>query len=525
MAGKKLTIIIALLLAITLTANAESQFENFVTASGSKLMDGDTELRFISFNIPCLHYGEDNLPFEISNAWRLPDAFEINDALEAIRQIGGKVTRCYTLSVRKPGESDSVPRHVLAPGEFNEKVSDTFSADTLSESARQNLQNNILPFWLNHSIDTTNGGFHGRIATDGTPEQNAPKGLVLNARILWTFSAAYMYDSKPAYLKTARRAYEYLIEHFLDTDYGGAYWLLDNKGNPTDDSKELYGQSFAVYALAEYYRATGHYPAIEKAIALYETIEQKAHDTENKGHLETFSRDWTPAPKARLAYEQQHATKTMNTHLHLLEAYTNLYRVWQDPRLKASLEELIIVFRDHIIDHKTWHFKLFFDSQWNSTSQTISFGHDIEGSWLLTEAAELLGNQKLTEEIEEISIKMAQACYTEALDTDGGLFYEAEPDGISIRRKDWWPQAETVVGFLNAYQLTNQPRYLSAADKCWQFTMQNLVDTKYGEWFSKASPKRPADKDQKTSEWKAPYHNGRACLEIIKRTQTIKIKE
>ena len=1011
MAGKKLSIIIALFLAIALTANTESQFDNFVTASGNKLMDGDTVLRFVSFNIPCLHYGEDNMPFEQTNAWRLPNAFETNDALEAIRQMGGKVTRCYTLSVRKPGESDSIPRHVLAPGEFNEEafkaldkvlqvanekgirviipfvdnwvwwggikeyatfrgkekeafwtapeiiadfkktvefvinrtntytgtkykddkaifawetgnelqspqawvheiatyiksldknhlvidghhtsilkeesitdpaddivtthhypnkpeqlydqlkqsieklngrkpyfvgefgfletapiekfldmliesdvsgaliwslryrnqdggfywhsepfggnrykayhwpgfdsgadydeknllatmrkkafeindldvppilppvaptllpiedaaaiswqgstgastydiqratsydgpfaiiataISDaaiqyaplfadttakhgtyyyriiannsagksrpsniagpvkvthrtvydqmkdysqihahtgnlsfatkdtrkskedihrikgqkdatltylvdaqidsatvyaffpkdvtdfTFSvsADSQSfteipstktnyaagknaygywkpikfqipnsiknakflkikyntdaqisrveirygktqtpdlkamkKSAQKNLQENILPFWLKYSIDEENGGFHGRIATDGTPEQNAPKGLVLNARILWTFSAAYMYDSKPAYLKTARRAYEYFIENFIDPEHDGAYWMLDCQGKATDDSKELYGQSFAVYALTEYYRDTGHYPAIEKAIALYNTIEAKAHDKKNKGHMETFSRDWIPAANARLAYGQENATKTMNTHLHLLEAYTNLYRVWQDPKLKASLHELIIVFRDHIIDHETWHFKLFFDSQWNSTSETISFGHDIEGSWLLTEAAELLGNEELLEEIEKISIKMAQACYDEALDTDGGLFYEAEPHGISIKRKDWWPQAETVVGFLNAYQLTNQPHYLTAANNCWKFTLQNLVDDKYGEWFSKASAERPGDKAQKTSEWKAPYHNGRACLEIIHRTGTLKNTE
>ncbi|MBE0534052.1 MAG: AGE family epimerase/isomerase [Phycisphaerae bacterium] len=397
------------------------------------------------------------------------------------------------------------------------KGSDPLSAGAFRQSARDQLQNNILPFWLTHSIDPR-GGFHGRLALDGTPLPNAPKGLVLNTRILWTFSAAHMFESRPEYVQTARRAYDYFCARFWDPEHGGAYWLLDSEGKPVDDGKELYGQSFAVYALAEYYRATRHQPAIDKAVELYNLIEAKAHDPINKGYRETFSRDWTCAPAARLAFGEKNATKTMNAHLHMLEAYTNLYRAWPDPRLAASLRELIVLFRDRILDPETHHFRLFFDDAWKPTSDTISFGHDIEGAWLLTEAAEVLGDHELAKQIEQRSIRMAEACYKKGLDTDGSLFYEGEPHGITDKQKSWWAQAETVVGFINAYQLTKDEKYLAAAQKAWQFILTRHVDKIHGEWFSAAVyDKRPPNSTHKGSEWKAPYHNGRACLEIIHR--------
>jgi mannobiose 2-epimerase len=398
-----------------------------------------------------------------------------------------------------------------------------WTLETLRTSARNDLQQNILRFWLDNSIDEANGGFFGRITNNNVVVPDAPKGLVLNARILWTFSAAYLFDSKPEYLSTAGRAYDYIIANFMDAEFGGAYWMLDNKGKATDDTKELYGLSFVVYSLSEYYRATGYHPAIEEAKSLYDIIEAKCHDAKNKGYRETFSRDWKPAAKAQLAYGQDKATKTMNTHLHLMEAYTSLYRVWKDPGLKDSLREMVEVFRDHIIDGKTHHFRLFFDDEWNSTAETVSFGHDIEGSWLLCEAVEVLGDDELELEIKPIAIKMAQACYDEGLDTDGALLYEAEPTGITVRRKDWWPQAETVVGFLNAYELTGKEHLLNAAYANRQFILDRLVDKKYGEWFSVApeGPSRPDDKATKASEWKAPYHNSRACMEIVRRTEKL----
>ncbi len=386
------------------------------------------------------------------------------------------------------------------------------------QSARAELNGNILAWWLAHSIDTQNGGFLGRITNDNTPIPDAPKGLVLNARILWTFSAAFRGEHNPAYLRMADRAYDYLAARFLDPRHGGAYWMLDCKGNPTDESKELYGQAFVIYALAEYHLASQRPEPLAQALDLFRLIDAKCHDNDHGGYFETFSRDWTAAPNARLAYGVDSAAKTMNTHLHVLEAWTNLYRATKDELLARRLREMINLLTAKIINPHTYHFELFFDAQWNSQKPVVSFGHDIEGSWLLTEAAEVLGDGRLFEHVKAISIQMADACLTEALDKDGGLFYEAEHGKITIGDKHWWAQAETAVGFLNAWELRPEKRFLRAAKANWQFILTHQVDREHGEWFSVAPlDKAPDPKAHKASEWKAPYHNGRACMELSRR--------
>lgn len=389
-------------------------------------------------------------------------------------------------------------------------------------SVRTELNENIFDFWLTHTIDNEHGGFIGRMTNDNRRIENAPKGLILNARILWTFAAAYRCEKNPEYLKAANRAYDYLTGKFHDPEHGGYYWLLDHKGAPVDLSKELYAQSFVIYALAEYHLATGKAEPLEKAKALFRLLETKCHDDENAGYFETFFRDWRQAPQARLAFEVEKAQKTMNTHLHVLEAWTNLYRAWKDPLLKRRLAEMIEIFRDRIINPDTHHFELFFDAHWKSLKQVVSFGHDIEGSWLLAEAAEVLGDERLLHEIEPICVKMADACLKEGLDTNGALFYEAEHGRITIPAKHWWAQAETAVGFCNAYQLSGDRKFLRAARKNWRFIKKHQVNHEHGEWYGVApTPEKPADPNaMKVSEWKAPYHNARACLELIRRLQS-----
>ena len=395
--------------------------------------------------------------------------------------------------------------------------------DDFAARVRKELDENILGFWLKHSLDTEHGGFIGRMSNDNTIQKDAPKGLILNTRILWTFSAAYRFDKRPEYLKTADRAYDYLTEHFLDKEHGGAFWVLDYEGNPTDTSKELYGQSFVIYSLCEYFEATGSEAALKSARELFRLIEKHCHDDANGGYYETFARDWSRAGKARLATGDAVEQKTMNTHLHLLEAYTALYRVWKRPQVKGRLRELIEVFRDHIIDAETYHFKLFFDAGWRSTKDVVSYGHDIEGSWLLCEAAEVLGDEELMGEIRPLAVKMARAVYDHGFDSDGGLFYEGEQGKITNPSKQWWPQAETVVGFLNAYQISRQAHFLEATRRCWKFIENHLVDRENGGWLSTAPMSGRADPSaMKISEWKAPYHNGRACLETLRRLNKLK---
>ena len=380
------------------------------------------------------------------------------------------------------------------------------------------LRSNILPFWLKHTIDEDFGGFRGQITNDLIVDPKSDKGLILNARILWTFSKAYSVYREDIYLQAAKRAYDYIVRHFLDYEFGGVYWMLNYLGEPSDTKKRVYGQAFTVYALAEYYLATREDEVIKRAIRLYEIIEKTSHDANYGGYFETYERDWTLAGDQRLSEVDMDEKKSMNTHLHMLEAYASLSRVWKDEGLRRRLRELIEIFLDHIIDPKSHHFLLFFDEDWKPKSEVRSFGHDIEGSWLLCEAAEIFGDPQLLDKVQKEVLCMAQAVYDEAIDTDGGLLYEAEHDEITDSDKHWWPQAEAVIGFLNAYQLSGQGHFRAAAHRSWDFIDKYIVDHKHGEWFWKVSREGvPSNNKYKVDPWKCPYHNSRTCFEIMDR--------
>ena len=380
------------------------------------------------------------------------------------------------------------------------------------------LNTDILPFWLNHTIDGEHGGFRGKISNDLTVDPHANKGLILNARILWTFSKAFGVYKAPEYLAAATRAYEYICRHFWDYEYGGVYWMLDYSGLPVDTKKRIYGQAFTVYALAEYAHATGEQEATDRAVRLVEQIEAAGHDDVHGGYFETYERNWTLAVDQRLSDVDMDEKKSMNTHLHLLEAYATLLRHHEDVTVRFRLRELIEVFLKYIIDPATQHFILFFDEKWKPRSQTISFGHDIEGSWLLCEAAEVLGDADVLARVRSTAVKMTQAVYAQGLDRDGGLMYEREPDGHLDTNKHWWPQAEAVVGFLNAYELSDQKHFMDVAEESWAFIEKHIVDHEQGEWFWLASKEGVPDARQdKVGPWKCPYHNSRACFEVMER--------
>lgn len=386
----------------------------------------------------------------------------------------------------------------------------------------ENELDNILSFWLENTIDRKYEGFYGEITNDLKIKHNANKGLILNTRILWTFATAYRLYGDISYLEISKRAFDYLIKYFWDQKYSGVYWMLNYKGQPFDTKKKIYGQAFAIYGLSEFYRATGEEEALNKAKILYRLIEKNSHDLKNKGYIEGFNRDWSPAVNMRLSDESQSEKKSMNTLLHLLEAYTNLYRVWKNNELETKLRELIEIFIQYIIDPETYHFRLFFNENWKVKSEKISYGHDIEGSWLLVEAAVLLGNKELITQVKEKAVKMAEVTLQEGLASDGSLFNEGTSKSVIDFNRYWWVQAETVVGFLNTYQLTKREEFLQAALKCWEYIENFIIDRKYGEWFWLVDNKgRPSYEIPKVNAWKGPYHNSRTCFEVLNRLNDI----
>lgn len=380
------------------------------------------------------------------------------------------------------------------------------------------LIDNILPFWSNKMPDEDNGGFYGQITGKDEIIPKAHKGSVLNARILWTFSAAYRIYKNPDYLVIATRARNYIIDHFIDKKFGGVYWLLDYKGNPVETKKQIYAQGFAIYGLSEYYRVTGDTEALNHAIELYRLIEKHSFDTEKNGYLEAFTEDWQPIADMRLSEKDANEQKTMNTHLHILEPYSNLYRVWKNDSLKSQLKNLIEVFLDKIIDTQTGHLRLFFDADWNDKSRSVSFGHDIEASWLLYEAALVLNDAEVLEKVKKIVPRIVKAS-EEGLQLDGSMMYEKDINtGHEDKERHWWVQGETVIGFLNHYQYFGDEKSSQIAMNCWDYINNNLIDRTNGEWFWSIYTNGSVNhNDDKAGIWKCPYHNGRMCLEVIER--------
>ncbi len=386
----------------------------------------------------------------------------------------------------------------------------------LREAVCKNLTENILPFWMDHFQDEVNGGFLGRISGEGVADPTAPKGAILNARILWAFSAAYRVLGRPEYLQTATRALREIACRFYDKEFGGVYWSLDAQGHPLDTKKQIYAIGFAIYGLSEYARATGSSEAKDLAIKLFRDVEQHSFDTVNNGYLEALTREWEPIADMRLSEKDANERKTMNTHLHIIEPYTALYRVWPDDGLKERIQNLLYIFREKIMDKKTGHLQLFFDDYWNSKQDMVSYGHDIEASWLLHEAASVIG-----EDIDELLpdiVKIAAAA-SEGYVPGAGMMYEMHRGSGAIDAdRHWWVQAETVVGYLNIYQLTGDEDALARACETWEFIRKHLVDSDGGDWFWSLKADGSVNTvDDKAGFWKCPYHNSRMCLEIIER--------
>ncbi len=409
------------------------------------------------------------------------------------------------------------------------------------------LQNNILRFWLDKMQDQEHGGFYGRIDGSGVLHPEAEKGAILNARILWSFSAAYRVLGNQEYLDAATRAKDYIIEHFIDKEYGGVYWSLDYKGEPLDTKKQFYAIGFAIYGLTEYARATGDREALEYALDLYDCIEEHAFDREHNGYIEACTREWGEIADMRLSELDANYPKSQNTHLHIIEPYTNLLRCLKElraqescnyvpvlgsvlpvgvtvpvellARVEGSVRNLIEIFTDYILNPETHHLDLFFEMDWTRGAGRLeSYGHDIECSWLMHEAALVLGDQKVLDKVEKIIVEVAKAS-EKGLRPDGSMIHEANLDtGHVDDDLHWWVQAENVVGWYDIYQYYGDEDALKKAVRCWQYIKENLVDTINGEWFWSRHPDGTLNTvDDKAGFWKCPYHNSRMCLEIIER--------
>ncbi|MBQ9261787.1 MAG: AGE family epimerase/isomerase [Prevotella sp.] len=409
------------------------------------------------------------------------------------------------------------------------------------------VKNNILRFWLDKMVDREHGGFYGRIDGSEVLHPEAEKGAILNARILWSFSAAYRILGNPEYLEAATRAKDYIIDHFLDKEYGGVYWSVDYLGNPLDTKKQFYAIGFAIYGMSEYARSTGDREALECALQLFDSIEEHAFDSKYNGYIEACTREWGEIADMRLSELDANYPKSQNTHLHIIEPYANLYRCLKEfqastscdyvpvigsvlpieiavpqetfLRVEGALRNIIDIFTDRILNPETHHLDLFFEMDWTRGAGHLeSYGHDIECSWLMHEAALVLGDTDVLAKVEPIVREVAKAS-EKGLRPDGSMIHEANLDtGHVDDDLHWWVQAENVVGWYNLYQHFGDEQALGRAFLGWDYIKTQIIDWDNGEWhWSRHSDGTLNTVDDKAGFWKCPYHNSRMCLEIIER--------
>ncbi len=400
-------------------------------------------------------------------------------------------------------------------------MANLFSPTSLRNRIETDLRGNILPFWGRHVANRAGQTFHGYLTNGGVVDPLVERGSLLSSRILWTYSAAFRHYGDPLYRELADFAYADLMARYHDAQHGGFYWSIHADGRVHRDRKQIYGQAFAIYALAEYHAATGDRAILDQAVGLYRLVEKHAREPRFGGYLEAFARDWSPIEDMQLSPEDQNDPKSQNTMLHVMEAYTRLLAVWPDAGLRAALSDLVEVMLTRILDSRTLHLGLFFTNDWQPTSDRISYGHDIEAAWLMTRAAATVGDAALIARTQATALKIADVTLAEGVDADGGVFNLGDPSGVIDDSKEWWPQAEAVVGFIDAWQISGDAKYLAAAEKTWAFVEAYLIDKKNGEWFRGVTRDgHVLTKFEKAGFWKCPYHNGRMGLEIVSRLRS-----
>lgn len=385
---------------------------------------------------------------------------------------------------------------------------------------QEHLENNLIPFW-NRMKDEINGGFYGYADAKGNPDTKSVKGVILNSRILWFYASAYQLLRKPELLEMADHAYRFLVDYCFDSQYGGVYWSVNYDGTICDDTKHTYNQAFAIYALSAYYQASKRKEALNLAYVLYRVIEEKCRDS--NGYLEAFRRDFTPSSNEKLSENGVIAERTMNTLLHVLEAYSELYHADPFYEVGDSIRSILRLFETKIYDSEKQICDVFFDIDYHSLIDLESFGHDIETSWLIDRGCSVLEDKAYQKEMKPMINGLAEAAYRNAFDKrQNALNNEREGNNIDSQ-KIWWVQAESVVGFYNAYQKNPQRTdYLHTAEKIWEFIQHHVIDSKSGEWIESIPADNLPDSSQAlVHSWKCPYHNGRMCMEMIQRLSQV----
>ncbi len=382
----------------------------------------------------------------------------------------------------------------------------TFRGEALRELGR------ILDWW--EGLEDPSGGFFGEAGPDGTVHPRADRGVILGARILWAFSAAYTALGRRDCLDAATRAFDYFTSHFIDPEYGGVFWSVNADGEPLDTKKQLYSQGFAIYGLSEYFRACGNPAALEAAREVFRVTETYFADDVHGGYIEALARDFSPLEDMSLSAHDINADKTMNSHLHVLEAYANLYSVWPDDTLAERVRELLDIVCLKVM-HPSGHLQLYFSRDWTPLPGAWSYGHDIETSWLALECADVLGDPALVQRVAEFSRALA-AAGNEGLQSDGSLIYERHPDSRQDFFREWWVQAEAVVGNVWAWKRLGDASGLERAAATWDYIRTHLLDTSNGEWYWGINPDGTPDLSRpKAGFWKCPYHNSRMCLQLL----------
>ncbi len=374
------------------------------------------------------------------------------------------------------------------------------------------LQENILPFWLR--LKDPRGGFYGEVTSDGKVQYGAPRGVILNARLIWSFAAAYAELHKAEYLVAAVHARDWFLDHFCDHKYGGVYWSVSAEGERLDAKKQLYAQGFAIYGLSELYKVTRDDEVLKNAINLYRVVETYFADKEYGGYIEALARDFSPLQDMSLSAHDINADKTMNSHLHLLEAYANLYRVWPDEGLKQAVESLLDIIGTRVM-RADGHLQLYFARNWKVLPGGLSYGHDIETSWLAMECAFALEEMDVVDRVRPWALRMGLAG-NEGLMPDGSMRYEKLLSGAFDDSRQWWVQAETVVGNLWLWKYHGLADAGEKALRAWNYIRRHLLDTEGGEWWWAVLPDGSLDLSQpKAGFWKCPYHNSRMCLQVL----------